>query len=255
MTIVDQVQLAPRIFQMVLTGELVSYMEKPGQFLHISVPRTDLLLRRPISLNEINHKQRTCAIIYRVEGAGTQAFSQMQAGEQLDVLGPLGNGFDSTFLKPGQTAFIVGGGIGIPPMYELSRQLKANGVNVTHFLGYASKEVAYFQEEFQSLGPTYFATDDGSYGTKGTVATLLTTAIKQEQPQAVYACGANGMLKAVAELFPSHPNVFLSMEERMACGIGACYACVCPKKGDKIGSKNVKVCDKGPIFLANEVIL
>lgn len=255
MTIVCQKQLAPRIYQMTLTGELVKEMKIPGQFVHIKVPRADLLLRRPISLNQIDIENKTCTIIYRVEGDGTRVFSEMIAGEKLDVMGPLGNGFDVSGLKEGQKAYVVGGGIGIPPMYELSKQLNERGVEVVHFLGYASKEVAYFQDEFSALGNTYFATDDGSLGVHGNVGHLLKDAVKNEQPDVVYACGANGMLKAVAEIFSDKKDVFLSMEQRMACGMGACYACVCHVKEDETGTKSVKVCDEGPIFRASEVVL
>ncbi|HGY0989911.1 TPA: dihydroorotate dehydrogenase electron transfer subunit [Enterococcus faecalis] len=256
MTIVAQKQLAPRIYQLDLQGELVKEMTRPGQFVHIKVPRADLLLRRPISINQIDHSNETCRLIYRVEGAGTEVFATMKAGEQLDILGPLGNGFDITTVAAGQTVFIVGGGIGIPPLYELSKQLNEKGVKVIHFLGYASKEAAYYQQEFMALGETHFATDDGSFGAHGNVGRLLSEALaKGRIPDAVYACGANGMLKAIDSLFPTHPHVYLSLEERMACGIGACYACVCHKKGDTTGAKSVKVCDEGPIFKASEVIL
>ena len=255
MTIVSQKQLAPRIFQLVLSGELVNEMEKPGQFLHIKVPREDLLLRRPISINEIDKKAKTCTIIYRVEGDGTRYFSELTTGHKLDVMGPLGNGFPIESMQPGQVAYVVGGGIGIPPMYELSKQLNQKGVKVVHFLGYASKEVAYFQEEFIALGDTRFATDDGSLGVHGNVGNLLIDTIGTEKPNAIYACGANGMLKTVAQLFNDNPNVFLSLEQRMACGMGACYACVCHVADDDTGTKSLKVCDEGPIFRANEVVL
>lgn len=255
MTIVDQKQLAPRIYQLTLTGQLVKEMETPGQFIHIKVPRADLLLRRPISINQINQEEATCTIIYRSEGDGTQYFSTMVPGEQLDVMGPLGNGFDVTCLKEGQTAFIVGGGIGIPPLYELSKQLRQRGIKVVHFLGFASKQVAYFEEEFMALGDTRFATDDGSFGVEGNVGNLLLAALETESPDAIYACGANGMLKMIAQVFAEHPNVFLSLEQRMACGMGACYACVCHVPEDATGTKSVKVCDEGPIFRASEVIL
>lgn len=115
MTIVRQQELAPRIYELVLTGELVKEMTMPGQFLHIRVPRSDLLLRRPISINQYDQSAGTCTIIYRVEGDGTSYFSEMSAGEQLDVMGPLGHGFEIDSLNAGDTAFIVGGGIGVPP--------------------------------------------------------------------------------------------------------------------------------------------
>ncbi|MGM0124252.1 dihydroorotate dehydrogenase B (NAD(+)), electron transfer subunit [Enterococcus sp. AZ194] len=255
MRIVSQRQLAPRIFELTLTGELVKEMVTAGQFIHIRVPRADLLLRRPISINQINSEKKTCTIIYRVEGDGTKEFSLCQPGDLLDVLGPLGNGFDISELKAGETAFIVGGGIGIPPLYELSKQLKQKGVTPIHFLGFASKEVMYYTKEFEALSETRFATDDGSFAQKGHVGHLLKEAVQTITPDAVFACGANGLLKAVEAQFEEHPNVQLSLESRMACGIGACYACVCHVKGDETGNKSRKVCDEGPIFKAGEVII
>lgn len=253
MKIVEQRQLAPRIYELKLTGELVMEMNIPGQFLHIRVPRADLLLRRPISLNAIDQEKKTCTIIYRVEGDGTREFSTLRAGEFLDVMGPLGNGFDLSNLKAGQRAFIVGGGIGIPPLYELSKRLTAIGVEVTHFLGYASQQVMYYEKEFQELGDTRIATDDGSYGMQGNVGNLLLAA--QQQPDVVFTCGANGLLKTVDQLYQELGNVQLSLESRMACGVGACYACVCHKADDPSGTQSVKVCDEGPIFQAGEVVL
>lgn len=254
MKIVEQHQLAPRIFEMTLAGELVQQMDTPGQFIHMRVPRADLLLRRPISLNSIDKKAGTCRIIYRREGEGTKVFSQMTAGESIDVMGPLGKGFSLEGLTAGDVAFVVGGGIGIPPLYELSKQLIAKGVRPIHFLGYASAEVAYYQAEFEELGETRFATDDGTFGLHGNVGDLLLEAVKETQPKAVFACGATGMLKAVENIFAGHPNVQISLESRMACGMGACYACVCHQKNDDTNEKYVKVCDEGPVFQAGEVI-
>jgi dihydroorotate dehydrogenase electron transfer subunit len=254
MEITAQRLLAPRIYEMTLKGALVEQMEVPGQFLHLRVPQNDLLLRRPISINDINHEEGTCRIIYRVEGDGTRVFSEMKVGDKLDVMGPLGNGFQLSELHAGDTAFIVGGGIGIPPLYELSKQLIAKGVTPVHFLGFASKEVMYYEEEFLALGDTYIATDDGSYGTHGHVGHLL--AQMMEQPNAVFSCGANGMLRAVESRYLGKiANVQLSLEARMACGMGACYACVCHLQEDESGQKSVKICDEGPIFPAGKVVL
>lgn len=253
MKIVHQRQLAPRIYEMTLNGELVQEMTRPGQFLHIRVPRADLLLRRPISINQIDQSQKTCRIIYRVEGDGTKHFAELTAGDSLDVLGPLGNGFDLSGLTNKDEVFIVGGGIGVPPLYELSKQLKERGVKAIHFLGFASQEVMYYEEEFLKLGDTRIATDDGTYGLHGNVGNLLLAA--KDKPAAIFACGSNGLLKTVEQLFAGHPNVQLSLESRMACGVGACYACVCHVPGDETGTKSLKVCDEGPIFQAGEVIL
>lgn len=250
MTIVRQQELAPRIYELVLAGELVQQMTMPGQFLHIRVPRSDLLLRRPISINQYDQETGTCTIIYRVEGDGTKYFAEMSAGEKLDVMGPLGHGFEIDELKAGDTAFVVGGGIGVPPLYQLSKELKAKGVKVVHFLGFGTQEVVYYDEEFQQLGETHFSTDDGTFGVQGNVGNLLMA--ESKQPDAVFACGNNGLLKTVEQLYSNVGNVQLSLESRMACGMGACYACVCHVPEDE--NKSVKVCEDGPVFQAGEVI-
>ncbi|MGM0166661.1 dihydroorotate dehydrogenase electron transfer subunit [Enterococcus sp. AZ135] len=250
MTIVRQQELAPRIYELVLAGELVKEMTMPGQFLHLRVPRSDLLLRRPISINQYDRTAGTCTIIYRVEGDGTKYFADMSAGDQLDVMGPLGHGFEIDELNTRDTAFIVGGGIGVPPLYQLSKELTAKGVKVIHFLGFGSQEVVYYADEFQSLGETRFSTDDGTFGIQGNVGNLLMA--ESAKPNAVFACGNNGLLKTVEQLYTEVANVQLSLESRMACGMGACYACVCHVPEDE--NKSVKVCEDGPVFQAGEVI-
>lgn len=255
MEITSQRMLAPLIYEMTLKGEMVKEMGEPGQFLHLLPPRTDLLIRRPISINDINQEEGTCRIIYRIEGDGTAAFAKMKAGDLIDVMGPLGNGFSLEQLKAGDTAYIVGGGIGIPPLYELSKQLVAKGVKPIHFLGYASNEVKYYEEEFKALGETHIATDDGSYGVHGNVGHLFELA-SVAKPDAVFSCGSNGLLKAVEGKFLDEvANVQLSLESRMACGMGACYACVYKLRDDETGLKSVKVCDEGPVFPAGKVVL
>ncbi|CAI3392594.1 dihydroorotate dehydrogenase electron transfer subunit [Enterococcus cecorum] len=257
MTVVSNHQLAPKIFELVLTGQLVKQMHHPGQFLHLRVPQADLLLRRPISINQINQEKQTVTLIYRVQGQGTQVFSQLQAGDQLDCMGPLGNGFSLDGVHAGDEVYIIGGGIGIPPLYELSKRLIEKGVRPMHFLGYANDEVSYYIEEFQALGRTLIATDDGSLGFKGNVGQLLDDYLSKntEMPKAVFTCGNNGMLKKVESLFYQKvADVQLSLESRMACGMGACYACVCHKKDDPTKQTSVKVCDEGPIFQAGTVI-
>ncbi|SJZ51169.1 dihydroorotate dehydrogenase electron transfer subunit [Pilibacter termitis] len=256
MTIVSQKSLAPRIFEMKLQGDLVQEMNKAGQFIHIKVPSEDKVLRRPISLAKIDKKTNSCTIIYRVEGGGTAIFSKMKAGDTLDVLGPLGNGFDTSVVESGQTALVIGGGIGTPPMYELSRQLKEKGVQVIHLIGFASRDVMFYQDKFLSLGETHFSTDDGSFGLHGHVGLLIDDLLaKGIKPDAVYACGANGLLKAVDEKFAQHPNAYISMEARMACGMGACYACVVHVVGDETGASSLKVCDQGPVFETGRVVV
>ncbi|MDR1521693.1 MAG: dihydroorotate dehydrogenase electron transfer subunit [Streptococcaceae bacterium] len=251
MKIVSQRKLAPDIFEMKLFGNLVKKMKRAGQFLHIRVPRCDLLLSRPISLAQIDHKAGTCTIIYRVKGIGTKYFSKMKQEDSLDILGPLGNGFDISVVNKKETALIIGGGIGISPLYELSKKLVAKGVRVIHLFGFTTQKVMFYEKEFRALGEVRVSTDDGSYGVYGHVGKLL----EKLTADAVYACGASGMLKIIDKKFMTHPHAFLLLEARMACGIGACYACVCRKRENETGIKFFKVCDQGPVFKTGEVII
>ncbi|MGX6977819.1 dihydroorotate dehydrogenase electron transfer subunit [Vagococcus elongatus] len=256
MLIVQQKMIAPKIFELVLQGELVNEMSTPGQFIHCKPSRTDLLLRRPISLSSIDRENKRCTIIYRVEGDGTKNMSEMVSGETMDVLGPLGSGFPVEEITSNEVVVIVGGGIGIPPLYEVARQAHERGAKVISFLGYASKKVVYYVDEFKKLGDVIVSTDDGSFGEKGHVGMSLDKHLPQIKADAVYACGAKGMLAKVDDVFHDHPRAYISMEERMACGVGACYACVCHVKDEKDQSLSMKkVCDEGPVFKTGEVVL
>ncbi|GBG97165.1 dihydroorotate dehydrogenase electron transfer subunit [Lactococcus termiticola] len=255
MTIKGQREVAKDIFELVLTGELVADLAQPGRFLDLAVPNDSMLLRRPISISSWDKAEKTVTLLYRAgdETTGTRALATLETGDRLDVLGPLGNGFEAADLKAGDSAVLVGGGIGVPPLYELAKQLVAKGVKVTVILGFASQSVMILEEAFQALGvEVQIATDDGSYGTVGHVGLLLNELT--ESPSAVYACGPNVMLKAVANFFDGKTdNIQLSLEERMACGIGACYACVVHDKEDE--TKAYKVCNDGPVFQAGKVSL
>ncbi|WP_460016463.1 dihydroorotate dehydrogenase electron transfer subunit [Lactovum odontotermitis] len=255
MTIVSQQEIAENIFELVLTGEIVSDMTVPGQFLHIKVPNDSLLLRRPISISEWDAENQTCTLIYRIgdETTGTWALSQMTAGEKLDVMGPLGNGFPTAQVTASEQILIVGGGIGVPPLYQLALALNRTGCQITVLLGFASQSVKFLEEKFKSLENVSLeiATDDGSYGFHGHVGQLLDTHCPNLNPDAVYACGAPLMLKAVAEKFENLDRLYISMESRMACGMGACYACVMPDKNN--AQHALKVCEDGPVFLGKDV--
>jgi len=252
MKIVNHRLLTTDIYEMTLSGQLVTEMHVPGQFLHLRLPQTTHVLRRPISISQIDPKQKTCRIIYRLKGEGTKILAQLKVGEKIDVMGPLGNGFDLSQVKKGDLVYVVGGGIGIPPLYELARQLKDKKATVVNFLGYATKDLVYYEEEFKAIGETLVATDDGSYGLKGNVGNLLE--IKKQSPQAAFACGASGLLKVCEKTFIGQvDNIQLSLEARMACGMGACYACVVPLAGSM--NQNVKVCEDGPIFQAGKVVI
>ncbi|WP_416826915.1 dihydroorotate dehydrogenase electron transfer subunit [Ectobacillus polymachus] len=251
MVIVDQIEIAPRIFELILRGNLVQEMGEPGQFVHVKVAEGHSpLLRRPISICDIDKDKKEFTMLYRAEGQGTQLLSQKKAGDVVDVLGPLGHGFPVSAVKKGRTACLVGGGIGVPPLYELSKQLRAKGVHVIHVLGFASKEAMFYERQFQALGETYVATVDGSYGTKGYV-TNITSKISFD---VMFACGPTVMLQALENEY-SDRELYLSLEERMGCGIGACFACVCHMKHDETGSAYKKVCSDGPVFRAGEVEL
>lgn len=251
--VIDQIEIADCIYKLTLQGELVSEMKYPGQFVHLKIGEgIDPLLRRPISISNINLLENQFTMIYRKEGNGTTKLADKIPGMTVDVLGPLGNGFPVNETQPGRTALLVGGGIGVPPLLELSKQLTANGVKVIHVLGFQSKKVVFGENEFSLFGDTYVATVDGTYGYKGFVTNIIKT--YQWDFDTIYACGPTPMLKALENNFPNK-KVYLSLEERMGCGIGACFACVCHTANEPTGYSYKKVCSDGPVFRAGEVVL
>ena len=163
LTIVSQREIAPRIFEMVLKGEMVADM-KVGQFVHLKVPDPSKLLRRPISISEIDYDKKEATIVYRVEREGTAILSKMVAGQTIDTMGPQGNGFDISVIEAGQKALLVGGGIGVPPLVETAKQLKAKGVEVVSVIGFANKDAVILEDKLRACGEVYVTTDDGSYG-------------------------------------------------------------------------------------------
>ncbi|MCF6137041.1 dihydroorotate dehydrogenase electron transfer subunit [Pseudalkalibacillus berkeleyi] len=246
MTIVHNRQIANQIFEMTFTGELVSKMTEPGQFLHIRVGDQVIpLLRRPISICDVDLEEKRCTILYRAEGEGTKLLSNKRVGDSLDVLGPLGNGFPLHSVVEGETAILIGGGIGIPPLYYLSKQLVQRNVRVKHILGFATRKDAFYVNKFEQLGETAVTTIDGSLGYQG----FVTDYVNHENPafDVLFTCGPTQMMKAIEEQM--NPNRgYYSFEERMGCGIGACFACVCPVKNDSTGHEYRKVCSDGPVF-------
>jgi dihydroorotate dehydrogenase electron transfer subunit len=253
MMIVKQQEIATNIFELVLEGKLVQQMREPGQFVHLKVTEGSVpLLRRPISICHVDKDNNQFTMLYRAEGEGTKLLSRRQAGELVDVLGPLGNGFPIDGVQEGETACLVGGGIGIPPLYELSQQLVAKGVRVIHVLGFQSKDAVFYEEKFASLGETYVATADGSYGTKGFVTDVLTQ--YDITFDVLYSCGPTPMLRALESRYQNKKG-FISLEERMGCGIGACFACVCHLQNDPNGHSYKKICSDGPVFPIGEVVL
>lgn len=219
---------------------------KPGQFIDVYVNDDSKLLPRPISICEV--KENKLRIVYRVVGGGTKIMSTYQEGYNIGIIGPLGNGFS---LKDGK-AILVGGGIGIPPMVELAKQLseKIGKENVISVMGY--RDELFLAEELEKYSTVVIATEDGSKGTKGTVIDALNE--NNISGDVMYACGPIPMLKALKD-WAKDIECQISLEERMACGIGACLACVCKTKEKDEHSNvcNKRICKDGPVFDAKEI--
>lgn len=249
--IISQKEIASNIFELTVEANFVHEIKEPGQFVHIQVAKAlDPLLRRPISISSFDRLNSEFTMIYRKEGKGTTLLAEKGPGMLLDILGPLGNGFPVNEVNTGETALLVGGGIGVPPLYELSNQLIAKGVKVIHVLGFQTQSAVFYEREFLENGETYIATVDGSYGSKG----FVTDIIKDLAFDCLYTCGPTPMLKAIEKEY-SHKKLFLSLEERMGCGVGACFACVCKSSHDPDGISYKKVCSDGPVFRAGEVLI
>ncbi|WP_040204902.1 dihydroorotate dehydrogenase electron transfer subunit [Neobacillus jeddahensis] len=249
--IISQTEIATNIYELTVSAQLTREIVAPGQFVHLRVASGgDPLLRRPISICSYDRNKLQFTMIYRKEGHGTSLLTKMVAGMEIDILGPLGNGFPIEEVSSGETALLVGGGIGVPPLYELSNQLAANGVHVIHVLGFQTRAASFYEDKFLENGETYVATVDGTYGSKG----FVTDIIKDIQFDCLYTCGPTSMLQAIAKQYPDE-KVFLSLEERMGCGIGACFACVCKQTDDPTGVSYKKVCSDGPVFRAGEVLI
>ena len=247
MTIVSHRMIAPNIFEMTMEGTHVPSLSMPGQFVHVKVSNgSDPLLRRPISISRIDSEHSRFTIVYRAEGKGTHLLSEKKSGERIDVLGPLGNGFPVGEVNPGEKALLIGGGVGIPPLLQLSRALTSKGVDVHHILGLRTAADVFYEKQFVELGETIITTEDGSYGSKG----FVTSVSDFQEIDVVFSCGPIPMLKAVKEKYKGK-KIFISLEERMGCGIGACFACVCctPENGYR------KICSDGPVFRAEEVVI
>ncbi|SCV21908.1 Dihydroorotate dehydrogenase B (NAD(+)), electron transfer subunit [Bacillus cereus] len=253
MIVVNQKEIAKNIYELVLQGTLVQQMNESGQFVHIKVAEGIApLLRRPISICNVDQEKNEFTMLYRAEGQGTKTLSTRKQGEMVDVLGPLGHGFPVEEAKAGQTALLVGGGIGVPPLYELSQRLAAKGVRVIHILGFQTKDVVFYEEKFAELGDTYVATVDGTHGTKGFVTDVIDH--YGIDFDILYSCGPLAMLRALEGRY-KEKKAYISLEERMGCGIGACFACVCHLQEDPSGHSYKKVCSDGPVFPIGEVVL
>lgn len=281
--VVDQNALGSGIYDLTLKTTNIAKAAKAGQFVSVYSNDKSKLLPRPISLCGIDRDEDTIRLVYRVTGenTGTEEFSKLVMGDRIRILGPLGNGFT---VEPGKKAFLIGGGIGVPPMLQLAKDINSGVVQTSGavdtntqekgqteekqinghgkkicdmniIMGYRD-ENTFLLDEFKEQADSFVATEDGSVGTKGNVI----DAIKENGLEAdvIYACGPMPMLRALKAYAMEHDmECYVSMEERMACGIGACLACVCKTK-DKDAHSNVnnkRICKEGPVFNAKEVEL
>lgn len=249
-TVVSQEQLADGIFSMWIQTEAAK-TARPGQFISMYTNDGSKLLPRPISICEIDTETSKLRVVYRVtaEKTGTEQFSKMKAGDTLPIIGPLGNGFPLEAGK-GKRAFLIGGGIGVPPILELAKQLDCEKQII---MGYRDADT-FLKEQFEENGTVYISTEDGSVGTKGNVM----DAIRENGLEAdiIYACGPTPMLRAIKQYAEEQGiECYISLEERMACGIGTCLACVCQSKEKDHHSNvnNKRICKDGPVFLSTEV--
>ena len=242
--------IAKDIYSLWLKTDKIAAQARPGQFVSVYCNDGGHLLPRPISLCEINQEKGTLRLVYRVVGKGTEMFAALKAGDSVEVLGPLGNGFPMEEAE-GKRVFLIGGGIGVPPMLETAKQLKGEPVLV---MGY--RDELFLTDEMKKAGELVIATEDGSAGTKGNVL----DAIRENDLKAdmIFACGPKPMLRAL-KAYGLENNIpcYVSMEERMACGVGACLGCVCQSTevDDHSQVKNKRVCKDGPVFLSTEVEL
>lgn len=235
--IISNKQLTVDVFEMVLEGD-TQYITAPGQFINIKLEGK--FLRRPISV--CDYSENTVTIIYKVVGEGTQQMSEMSAGEMLDCLTGLGNGYDINkveYKKP----LLIGGGVGVPPLYNLAKRIIEKGIKPTVILGFNKKEEIFYENEFKALGAeVIIATADGSYGVKG----FVTDAMPDDYDY-FFTCGPMPMFKAIESVVKTSGQY--SFEERMGCGFGACMGCSCKTK---YGNK--RICKDGPVLVREEII-
>lgn len=230
-------KIARDIFKMTLAGD-TSAITAPGQFVNIKLD--GFFLRRPISVCDCVGDNLT--LIYKVVGRGTEQMSRMKNGDELDLLTGLGNGYNTR--TSGDSPLLIGGGVGVPPMYMLCKKLVAEGKKVTVVLGFNSKDDVFYENEFRALGAdVHIATADGTYGIKG----FVTDVIKDMQYTFFYTCGPEPMFRAMHKIMKT-PGQY-SFEERMGCGFGACMGCSC-----KTLTGNKRICKEGPVMESEEII-
>lgn len=248
--VISQESIATGVYSMWIQTKDIAAEAVAGQFISVYCKDGAKLLPRPISICEVNKEEGTLRIVYRVVGGGTTEMSGYVSGDDIDILGPLGNGF---MQREGKKAILIGGGIGIPPMVQLGKELKEMA-EVQTVAGY--RDELFLIDELEKNGDVYIATEDGSTGTKGTVIDAIK--VCAVTGDVIYACGPTPMLRAIKEYALANDiECQISLEEKMACGIGACLGCVCKskEKDHHTNVNNKRICKDGPVFLAQEVEL
>ena len=246
--VLSQTQLAEGIYDMWISTEL-ALGAKPGQFICLYTKDASALLPRPISICEVNREKQALRIVYRVAGKGTAEFATYQAGDSVEILGTLGNGFPVEKAK-GKKVFLMGGGIGIPPMLQLAKEMEATKQIV---VGYRDSQT-FLRQDLEKYGQVYIATEDGSVGTKGNVMNAISE--NGIDADVIFACGPMPMLRAIKKYSQEKGiDAYISLEEHMACGVGACLGCVVKTKEIDHHSHvhNARICTDGPVFEAREV--
>ncbi len=246
--VISQTEIAPNIYDMWLeTG--IAKNAHPGQFVGVYPHNKSTILPRPISICEVNEDKTALRLVYRIAGQGTTEFSGYHAGDTVEVLGVLGNGFPLEEGK-GKRAFLMGGGIGVPPILQLAKELDADK---SVLVGYRDKEL-FLKEDLDQYAKVYVATEDGSVGTKGNVMDAINA--NALEADVIFACGPMPMLRAIKK-YAKEKNIpaYISLEEHMACGVGACLGCVVKTKEVDHHSHvhNARICTDGPVFEAKEV--
>lgn len=256
MPIIDNNTLiAPNIYRMSIIAEDIAQNAKAGQFVHVKCSDYhDPLLRRPISVSEVNLDKGEIYLIYQVRGRGTKWMSKQGKGAKIDIIGPLGNTFESLMPSPVNDIWLVGGGIGIFPL-QLFAQQHTNKKNITSILGFRDIEFKPLWQPFTEYSnELIISTEDGSFGNKGFVTESVLSMLKIRKPHIIITCGPIEMLKAIVNISKANEiPCLVSLEERMGCGIGACLVCSCKIKSDTDWHYR-RVCADGPVFWGHEVI-
>ena len=248
--VLGQESVGTQIFSLLLEEKAVAALAKPGQFVSVYCHDRSRLLPRPISICEADPAAGTVRLVYRIAGEGTREFAALKTGDMVEILGPLGNGFPLEEAE-GKKAFLIGGGIGIPPLVELAKRLPGKKQIIA---GY--RDELFLTQELSRRGELFIATEDGSTGTKGNVLDCIRE--NGLTADIIFACGPTPMLRALKAYAETEKiPCYLSLEQRMACGIGACLACVChtTEKDEHSQVKNKRICAEGPVFEAGEIVL